>query len=160
MWLLLILAFILGYLLFAPCYLEINSAIKIVRIRFHQMASAQLLMHNKTLFIEIKIAGWQKSIDLLAPKAKIKKVKKTKPKKQKTIPLTKIKSIIRSFKVNQCYINLDFENVKYNTMLLPLFYGISRLTQKEFHINFIGQNQINLQIENNIARIIWAYLKH
>ena len=163
MWLLFLLAIftiIISYLLFAPFYLEANSALSVFRIRFHKIAIAEIFISNRTLMVEIKLAGWKKQIDLLAPKAKKekKKVKKTKRSKRQNFSFNKFKSIIKSFKVNTCYINLDFENVRWNAALFPVFYGLSRVTHQQFHINFIGQNQINLQIENNMARIIWAYL--
>lgn len=163
MWLLLFLTIftiLLGYLLFAPFYLEANSTINRLRLRFHKIATAELQMANRTLLLKIKVAGWKKQIDLLAPKAKKEKteVKKTKRSKSKNFTISKFKSIIKSFKVNTCYINLDFENVQWNAALFPVFYGLSRVSHKQFLINFIGQNQINIQIENNMARIIWAYL--
>ena len=163
MWLLLLLAIItilLSYLLFAPFYFEANSTINRLRLRFHKIATAEIQMANRTLLLKIKVAGWKKQIDLLAPKAKKEKTEVKKPKTSKInyFSISKFKSIIKSFKVNTCYINLDFENLGLNAALFPVFFGLSRVSQKQFHINFMGQNQINLQIENNMARIIWAYL--
>ncbi|TKB96821.1 hypothetical protein [Pedobacter cryophilus] len=163
MWLLLLLSIftiIFSYLLFAPFYLEANSTVNRLRLRFHKIATAEIQMANRTLFLKIKVAGWKKKIDLLAPTTKKEKteVKKRKTSKSKYFSFSKLKSIINSFKINTCYINLDFENVRWNAALFPVFYGLSRVSKKQFHINFVGQNQINLQIENTMARIIWAYL--
>ncbi len=157
---LVMLTIVSAYVLFAPIYLEVNTALNILRLRFHKVASAELLMAQQTLLLEIKVAKWKKQIDLFAPKAKKKKitVKKLKTSKGFPLSLSKLKSIISSFKINTCYINLDFENGRWNTMLYPLFFGLSMRFKKQFQINFMGLNQINIQIENNLARILRAYL--
>lgn len=157
---LVLLTLVAGYLLFAPFYVEANSTLNILRLRFHKVATAELLLANQTLLIEIKVAKWKKQIDLFAPKAKKKKitVKKLKPSKGFPLSLSKVKTIISSFKINTCNVNLDFQNTKWNTMLYPLFFGLSMQYQKQFQINFMGQNQINIQIENSLARILRAYI--
>ena len=157
---LVLLTLVAGYLLFAPFYVEANSALNTLRLRFHKVATAELLMANQTLLIEIKVAKWKKQIDLFAPKAKKKKitVKKLIPSKGFPLSLSKVKSIISSFKINTCNINLDFQNTKWNTILYPLFFGLSMHYHKQFQINFMGLNQINIQIENSLARILRAYI--
>lgn len=63
--LLLIIAAIFGYLLFAPIYIEINSADSLCGIRFYHLARAKLIFFDSSLKIDLSIAGWGKQIDLL-----------------------------------------------------------------------------------------------
>ncbi|MFZ4613357.1 MAG: hypothetical protein ACOYNH_06710 [Bacteroidia bacterium] len=147
------------YLLFAPFYLEIESEINLYRFRFHRVASAKILIENSTLILQIKIAGWNRNIDLLASKIKKEKVAPVKRKSNTTkIKFRKLMAIIKSFKVNKCCISIDTGNMQLNGILYPLFFWINNFTGKEIRINFIGDNSVSLEVENNFARIFWAYI--
>lgn len=162
MWLLIILLIpvvILIYLLFAPFLVEIDSERSLVRFRFHRLASTRVFLEGNALIIELKIPGWKKRIDLLEQKERVNKpVTEKRDKKAMKISFRKVKSILGSFKVNTCYVNLDFEDPEWNVFFLPVFVGLSRITGKSFNINFIEKNEIKLEIENTIARMGWAYL--
>lgn len=160
-WLLLILLMLtlfITYFLFAPFYLEIDSKRKLIRMRFHRLASARLLVVNSSLMIDVRIPGWRKSIDLIRQdRQKIKATTKKKYKARK-IPFHKIKAVMKSFKVNRCYVDVDLDNMEMNGMLFPLFYWVSHLTGKYFRTNFLGRSDVSLEIENNVARMLWAYI--
>ena len=157
---LLILVSISCYLLFAPFYLEINSRIGLCRIRFHRLAMAGFYLQESSLILELKIAGWRKQIDLLAERPSHKENLKIKYKKErKTISLKKIKAILKSFKVNKLYLNFCFDNMPLNGILYPAFLWLSRRTGKHFEINFWNENEFILEIENNLFRMIRAYIK-
>lgn len=156
---LLILVLVFIYILFAPCYVEIDSERRLFRIRFHYLASARLSITDSSLIINVRIAGWNKPFDLLTKKKRKQKSLKVKRKsKPRKISLHKLKAMIKSFKVNKCYFNLDLGNVERNGILFPLFLWISHVTGKYFRINFLGKNDIKLEIENNIANILWAFI--
>ena len=74
------------------------------------------------------------------------------------IKFSKIKAMLHSFKVNTFFMNLDSNDVLLNANLFPIFLGIRIYTGKELYINFIGKNEIKIEIENNVARIIWAFI--
>jgi hypothetical protein len=153
---------ILTYLLLAPFYLEIDSTKNLARIRFHHLANARLVVDD-SLRINLKIFFFKKKIDLLEHNqlnSKNKKsdriIKNTSPK----IRLEKIKAIVKSFKINNCYIDINFADAAINGILYPVFYGIQLVTKKNITINFIGKQEVKLEIENNFARIIWAYINN
>jgi len=163
-WLLLILITVLTYPLFAPFYLEIDSTKGLFRLRFHYIISARILLENSSLILEIKSPIWNKRIDLLAqnerkktiPKKKV--LEKKKDRKSFKIKFSKIKAMLRTFKVNTFFVNFDSNDVLLNAKLFPVFLGLRIYTGKELHINFIGENEIKIEIENNLARIIWAFI--
>lgn len=152
----------LCYLLVAPFYLEINSDDGLCRIRFHRLASARLQVRNSSLIIDLKIAGWKKQIDLLAARKKKKKSaqKKIEGKKKKAgISFKKIWAVVRTFRINKCDLSFDFGDMPLNGILYPLFKWLSILTGKNISVNFWNENKIIVEVENNIARIIWAFIK-
>src|SRR5262245_34881315 len=100
-WIILIVCLLLicSYLLFAPFFLEIDSGENLVRVRFHRVVSGKLVFTENSIFMILKIAGWQKQIDLLAVRQKKKKkaVKKAKA-KRKIISFKRIYIIMKSFR--------------------------------------------------------------
>lgn len=148
-----------SYLLFAPFYLEINSAEGLYRIRFHRLFSARLMVADTSLKVEFKIAGWSRQIDVFT---KTKQTKKRPPakKKQPGISFKLIVAVIKSFKVNKCYVSIDTGSMQLNGILYPGFYFLSRYVGKTIEINFLNRNEIILEIKNNLARIIRVFIFH
>lgn len=159
--LVLILLAILSYLLFAPIFIDIDSDNNLYRLRFHQLASGTLVVKNYSFKIDLHLAWWKKQFDLFHKKSENKITKKTAPMKRarhRVISFKVVKALINSFKINTFRVDLDTDNMKLNGMLYPVFYGISRYTGKHIMINFLGNNKIEIQIENNLARMIRAYI--
>jgi hypothetical protein len=71
----------------------------------------------------------------------------------------KMRLILKSFKIKKCFITIDTGNMPLNGMLFPWIYLLSIYTKKTVMINFSEKNIIILQIENSIARMLWAYFK-
>ena len=164
MWLLtisLVLILIIIYVLFAPFYLDIDTERSLLRVRFHHLSTARLLIIDNSLTVDLRIAGWKTQIHLPGQRKK-KEKKKTIEVKQKNkrgkISFRKGIAVFKTFKVNQCYFNLDSGDMPLNGILFPLFFWISRFTGKDFRINFLGENVIRLEIENNMARMLSAFL--
>jgi hypothetical protein len=150
-----VISFIFIYLLFASLFIEINSTAGLYRIRFYGLASGRLYLADSSLIADLKIALWHKKIDLFALKKKEKK--KEKKTKKRKIKFRKILGVIKSFKINTFRLLIDSGNARTNGILFPFFYLLSRLSGKTFEINFTDENEISLEIENNIARMLWAY---
>jgi hypothetical protein len=160
--LLLIVLLVFIYLLVAPFYFEINSDSGLCRIRFHFLASARLRVIESSLILDLKIVGWQKHIDLFAVSDKKKKAvqKKIERRKKKSImTFRKIWALTKSFRINKCDLSFDSGDMPMNGLLFPLFQWLSILTGKNIRINFWNENKIILEIENNFARIGWAFIK-
>lgn len=152
------------YLLFAPFFVEIDSNVGLYRFRFHRLANARLVLKDDSLYALVKVAWWQTEYDLLAPgekKAVKKKPVRTKPAKRVSPGkiFKRIWRVIKSFRLNKCRIMIDTGNMCANGILYPWFYLLSRRTGKTILINFWNENEITLEIENNIARMAWAFLK-
>jgi hypothetical protein len=157
---LLIILAIFGYLLFAPFYIEINSINSLYGVRFHRIASAKLIFADNLLKIDLHIIGWKKQIDPFEKRAKRKeKTVVQKKKKQRTLfSISRAKALIKSFKINKFYLNIDTGNLQLNGILYPCFYWLGNYAGKPIAINFLNKNEIILEIENNLAGIIRAFI--
>lgn len=157
---LLIVVLILAYLLVAPFYLEINSDDGLCRARFHRLASARLSVIDNSWILDLKIVGWHKQIDLFAqPTPQKKAVQRISQEKKAGLPFRKVWAVIRTFRINKCDLSFDFGDMPVNGILYPVVKGVSMLTGKNISINFWNENRIILEIENNFARMIWAFIK-
>lgn len=159
-WIVAVVVFLLLYLLFAPFFIEIDSEKNIFRVRFHQLASGSLLIHDNSIFIQLKIIAWRKQFDLLElPSEKKKQVDKVKKKSGRKISIHKIIRVIRTFEVRKLFVTLDTGNMQTNGILYPMVFALRTISKKNLSINFFGENKLVLQIRNNAARIIWAIIK-
>ena len=152
--------FLVFYLLVAPLYLEIDSDCGYFRIRFHHLAMAKLGLTGGSLMLDMKIIGWSKQIDLLArnnPKNAIVK-EKMQSSKSAGLPFRKWWMVMKTFRVTTCDVSFDSGSMPLNGMLYPLIYGLGSLTHKHISVNFQNENKIVLVIQNNLARILWAFI--
>lgn len=153
-----------AYLLFAPFFIEIDSAMDLYRFRFHRLASVCLLIDD-SLYVDVKFLWWSKKYDLLkrqyAKTEKKVKIKKHPEKKtgHRNIRMNRIWKVIQSFRFNRCFITFDTSDMPLNGILYPWFYMLSWKTGKTIMVNFCGENKVQLEIENSIARMLWAYIK-
>jgi hypothetical protein len=162
---LLLMAVGFSYLLFAPFYVEINSLTGLYGMRFHQLATVRLSVKDGSLIMDVYIDGWEKRIDLLTqPARKTEKLSAKKRRKSLKISFSLVKDLLCSFKVNQCYLNIDTGNTLLNGMIYPLFYWVGKYFNKPVGINFLGKNEFIVEIENTFASIlktiIYSKLKH
>lgn len=162
---------LLGYILFAPFYIEINSAIGRYSIRFHRVFQAHFYFKEDVLMLDYKIIRWGKQIELFPGKSVKNKISERSEKSEQTnnriikkegkiIPVKKIHAVIKSFKVNKFHLTLSFENMALNGILFPLFELLSFKSGKTFQINFWNENKILIEVENNFYRMIRAYIKN
>ena len=90
-------------------------------------------------------------------KQKIDKVTKYKTKSRKRLSFIKGLKILRTFKVKQFYLNVDSGNVITNAKLYPAF-SFFNYYLGGFNINFIGQNQLVLRLQNRPLDIIKIFI--
>ena len=160
LFILLLLILVICYLLFAPFYLEVDNIKHMIRVRFHRIISARFIIEDNTAFIKVKFLGWQLKFDLLKPKNERKKEPHEKRMQSNKISTSKIIAVIGSFKINKFYVTLDTGNYALNARLIPVFYSLGYLINKTVTINFLQKNIFKLEIENNISRILWAYITY
>jgi hypothetical protein len=157
--LLILLLLLLCYLLFAPFYLEINSKTGLFRVRFHKLVSARIFITDNSLFMDLKIVWWHKIFDLLASKEKPMKTEKNKIKKEKPkISLRKILLVVKTFKVNKFYLTIDTGSMWLNGMIYPLFLWLGMRLKRNVTVNFVNENEIIFETENNLFRILRVYI--
>lgn len=156
------------YFLFAPLFIEIDSTQGLMRLRFHRLAAASLTVENDSLWLCIYVTFWRKDMDLLetvfSPKAKTAKPKKKarKLKSKATEPgriFRKAWGILNSFQIQECLVRLNTGNAASNGMLYPAFYLLGKITGRDILITFHEEEVIILKIRNNMARMLWAYIK-
>ncbi len=156
-----ILFLILLYFLFAPICLELNSNKGLYILRYHKLASASLFYSNSSVFLRVKIIWWKRIIDLLEknevkPKKRVEgKIKGARSKVSGKVIL----AMIKSFKVNQFYVNIDTGNMPLNGMLYPVFL-LGKKYNTTIMINFKGDNEVLINIENNAFRLLKSYLSN
>jgi hypothetical protein len=145
-----------GYLLFAPFFIEINSISGLYGILFNHLATARLQIKDHSLKLELRVGRWKKQIDLLTKLTNQRQKKKfvRKKNKSKAFFLHMAKDVIKSFKVNQCDVNIDTGNRPLNGILYPGLYWLGKYWDKPIGINFLNRNEVILEIENNMANIL------
>jgi hypothetical protein len=139
--------------------LQLNNSTGFYGVRFHRLATANLVVTDGHLKINLQAMGWQTRIDPFVKKAKVEPSGASKKKKKKwrfTFPM--LKALLLTFKIKTCCLDIDTGNVQLNGLLYPVFYWFSSFTTQAIAINFLNHNNINLTIENNIARLIKAYI--
>lgn len=158
------------YLLFIPFRIEADSETGEFRFRFHWLAEGRLVADETGIVLHVRVAWWRKTIDLLAPPKQQKRetgkkaaVKKSRPEKRKasvTETLDLIRAVAKSFRIRHCFISIDTGNMPLNGALYPWFYLLGRYTGHPIRINFQGEEIIQLQVQNTLARILWALFKN
>jgi hypothetical protein len=156
---------LIGYIFFAPFYLDVDSRTALYRIRFHRLTSVSFQITDDSWYIQLKILGWSKQLDLFAAKPEIgatqsrqtKKIEKAKT-KRRSISFKKIIGVLKSFRINHCQIFIDLGDVRANALLFPIIYWVKIKSNENIQVNFIGKNEIVLEVENSLARMSWAYI--
>jgi hypothetical protein len=156
---LLVLFSLLSYLLFAPFFLELDSEQNIFRIRFHRLASARLVIHHSKLWLIIRVAGWEKEMDLLKRKSThAKRLKEKSLVKKRKIPLEKILRVIKTFRLKKFFLAIDSGDPRLNGFAFALAAIIGKSNDDHLVINYRNQNQLILQVENRIIRVLRAVI--
>lgn len=157
--LVIIVSLILG-LLFLPIIIFIDTTSNQYYIRFKGVFKISFEKHDLEIFrLRLKILFFNFYFYPLKAKT-VKKDKKAiqhkleKPKKH--IAIRKIIRFIRTFKVKNCLINIDTGNCILNAKLYPLF-AFLNYNHGNFFINYQGQNQFFLVLENKPINILKSY---
>lgn len=153
---------LLGYLLWMPLELYLDSSRERYYLRIGTLAKASvekdpaeiLKLHLKVLFLNFY---WRPS-DL---GSFLRKNKRLKPKK-KSIGSLKISKrsftrLLGSFKIKHFLLELDTGNPVLNSKLFPIFFLINRRAA-DIRINFQNRNHIALKVANRPIRIINAMI--
>lgn len=157
--LVIIVSFILG-LLFLPIIIFIDTTSNQYYIQFKGVFKISFEKHDLEIFrLRLKILFFNfyfypLKVKTLNKDKKVIQHKLEKPKKH--IPISKIVRVIKTFKVKNCLINIDTGNCILNAKLYPLF-AFLNYNHRNFFINFQGQNQFILVLENKAINILKSY---
>lgn len=160
-----ILAFIfllLGYLLWVPFYIEVNSDTGILRARFPLLAEARLFIDHYTLLLSWDILGWGSKTDLLATKQTASAsvtVKKPARTGKNGMSFSKAMLLLKTFSITKCEIAVDTGSMPLNGMLYPQFYLAGLIMRKNISINFHNENRVIIEVTNSFSRLLWAFIK-
>lgn len=145
------------YILFAPIVIDIDSINRTAQVRFHVLLGILISYIDDKWRLQWMLVGFKG--DLKGRRKKDQKPGRSRKPKEKFRlgNLNKIINVLRSFKVKKWVMDFDTGLPQLNGILYPVAYTLSG-TNKIIHINFIGRNIIIIRIENNLARMLRAYL--
>ena len=87
-----------------------------------------------------------------------KKVKKRSKRKGNTrLWIRRSLSVLKTFKIQQFFVNIDTGDVILNARLFPVF-ALMNYKGGNFHLNFNGRNQFVLLVKNRPINIIRAFI--
>lgn len=149
-------------LLLIPIRFKVDSNRNIYLAEWKHLFSAKVMLQNEEPIMQLKSFFWKKEINLLEIKSTPNKKaqKKKKPPKQKKSKFNfrkKIKPLLKSFQVRQFFINIDTNDYVWNAYLFPVFYFLKN-DKRQMHINFNGNVEVLLEIQNRPIRILWALI--
>ena len=150
------------YFLFAPILLEIDTHIHLYRFSIVPIFRIwwvfdDVFGHFEMSFMDFKMILKK---DENTNAKKIVKTKKIRRKKSGfTISFSKIFAVFKSFKVKKWLVNIDTGDMALNGKLFPVMYLVSVMTDRKTQINFVGNNEAVITIENTCFRMIMAFLQ-
>lgn len=153
---LLLLTGLIAYLLFAPAYLLIDSQQGRFECGLHPLVQARFKL-NPQPGIQLSIAGWRKDIALTGRKPTATNSIKKSVGRPSARTVRRTWAAIKSFKVRQFRLRVDTGDVQLNGLLFPLGYWLARRTGRPIDVNFTNNNELVIAIDNNVARLLWAY---
>ncbi len=167
MWWLLALALILlciVYLLFVPVILYIDTQNNTYFVRLKGLVRASVLADKEELVkVHFRMGPINFNFYPLRKKSKTKKKKKeikkveTKPSKRFPLSYSKVKRLLKSFKLKKFYLDLDTGDFTLNAKLYPVFAFLNHY-YGGFHINFQGNNRVVLCLQNRPINIIKVFI--
>ena len=163
---LLLFLFLLGWLLFSPISLVVDTVGGACFLRWKGIASARLLWISDDILLKLRVLFWKKDIYPLHPSSSKQEPEEKKPKTQKKKKKSRLQfrkwmrkgmRVLRSFEVKAFRLNLDTDDYVYNSYLFPLFYFLSK-GKRQLSINYRGEAELLLIVENRLYRMLIALL--
>lgn len=153
------------WLLLAPIRLILDSNNEVYYLQWYGIAKAGLVMLPDDLVIRLRVFFWKKQFSVfeIKPSGKKKKSIENIPKK-KSKQKTNFKTwkrrgitILKSFKVKIFRLNLDTDDFVHNSYLFPIFHLLNA-ENRRFQINYKGDLELLLVVENRLINIIKAFI--
>jgi len=156
-----VLLLILISLLIAPIFVRIDTRANqysfwlpgLINVNFEGDKKEIVKARVALLFVKFYIYP----LNYIGKSKRSKTRKPTRKKQSKHVWFKRFLGVVRTFKVKQCYVNMDTGDVLLNARLYPLF-ALLNYNGGNFHINFDGQNQYVLLIKNRPINIIKSFI--
>jgi len=158
------------WLLITPIRLIIDSSQNKYFIQWIGLGRIALIATKEEWFFRLKIGFWKKKIgfqsivDEWTKEDKTKEDKKiptTNKKKKKSSffkSMEKVRQVLKSFNVKTFKVDIDTDNYYLNALLIPAFQVLNKNNQHRIAINFRNQNNVLVNIENRLIKIIYSIL--
>ncbi|RLD28582.1 MAG: hypothetical protein DRI70_03355 [Bacteroidetes bacterium] len=159
-WVIIVLLFLmLGYLLWAPITLYIDTSANQYYVQLRGIIKANIEADpSKVMRVRLQVLFLNFSFYPLTRRTKKKKKSKTKKKKHgKRIVVQKIIRVARTFKVKKLVLDIDTGDCIQNAKLFPVFALLNR-TKGDFTINFINRNRLALVVKNRPIHILKSFI--
>ncbi|HOY07894.1 MAG TPA: hypothetical protein PLO67_20930 [Saprospiraceae bacterium] len=153
-------------LLLTPLRLAIDSIRGVYQIRWYGLATLNWLPEESPDMLEMRTLFFKKRFNLAAHISQRKPAGKPAPaRKSRAKPASSPRhmlkialAILKTFRVRRCQVNWDAGDYVLNAWLFPVCFFLNRFPAS-VSVNFNGQCDIVLIIENSAGRLLWAFLK-
>jgi hypothetical protein len=156
---------IIGLILVAPIYLRIiwNETNQQLQLSWGGVLNTLLVPFEEEAYLQISFLFFKKkwllpSLITASPKSSKPRTKKSKSWRPKH-PLKVARRLWESFHLLQFRLNIDTDDYVWNAYLYPVFHSISSRKKMDWTINFEGQTELLLVIENRLFRILYALFR-
>ena len=161
---LLLLILLLLCLLLLPFQFEIDSRRALIAFRWKRIGSANIRFSGEDIRLSVQLPIWRKTYSLLELGAMKRDKKRRTQKKERRrgtfLKMTRkrIKRLLYSFKILKFKLNLDTDDYVLNAYLFPIFSLLSSRGASQLGINYNGDFELQLLIENRLIRMIQAII--
>ena len=160
-WEILLIAILLGFalVLFTPFYVEIDSNQNLVMLRWYPILYVKLLYIDHNPVLRLRIGRWHTHYNLLEQLLQKNKTQiHTKQNKQSRLSFHKLRSLLKTFTITKFKLHVDLSNNEWNGLLFTLCLWVAHRYQLDVGVNFKQENVFQIQLKNNMAQLLWAYL--
>jgi len=162
MWWAVIFLLLIALLLFmfiTPIVVELNSETGRCQLQMTGIGRVNLIL-DESFTLNVQLFFFNFTIHML-PIARVREIQEEKISERKVrkshFRLKKIISVMKSFQVQQFYLDLDTGNFVLNSWLFPVAQFFDP-THHRVTLNFIGRNECVITLKNNLLRIVRALL--
>ena len=160
---------IIALLLWLPIGLQINTRRSLYCVHYGPLIQARLIPDpEELLLIQLKVLFWKRKWSVLEARTKqeaAKKLEKPETKKKtrfspsgkSSFSPSKIRRLLRTFRIREFHWELDTGSPVLNAKLYPVFY-FSGYRWGGTDLNFEGRNSLALRVENRPIRILTAWI--
>lgn len=159
-----IFSILLGWLLFAPLILQVDTHQNIYVLRWVGLVKASLVPRSDDLLLRLQFPFWQRDFSLITLLTQSYKTKKTttrkaSPSRRKSwrFSWSRFQRLFQSFRVFYFRLDVDTDDYVTNAYLYPVCHALCTPT-RSLTINFQGRNQCAFRIQNTVAKLLAAFI--